>query len=62
MRRRKFLVWLSKVLGGYFGLAAVGSVPHLLRINTVRLGEARAQSAPDPCICEGSDLFPCETN
>jgi hypothetical protein len=61
MRRRNFLVWLSRVLGGYFGLAAAGSLPQLLRLNTVHLGEAQA-AVPEPCVCEGSDAGFCDTD
>ncbi len=60
MKRRHFLAWITRIAGSYFGLAAGGSaVPHLLRINSVRLGEADAQVAA-PCVCEASDQCLCE--
>lgn len=61
MKRRKFLIWLAKAWGGYFGLAAVGTLPPLLKINTVRLGEARA-AVLEPCVCEANDECFCEGN
>jgi len=59
MKRRKFLIWLAKAWGGYFGLAAVGTLPPLLKINTVRLGEAQA-AISEPCVCEAADGCICE--
>ncbi len=54
MKRRKVLLWLSKAAGGYFGAAAAGTIPQLLMINTVRLGEAQAQTGNDvPGLCPG---------
>lgn len=63
MKRRGFLQWLANIFAGYFGLAASSALPPLVRINTVRLGEARAQTPPpEPCVCEANDECLCEGN
>ncbi len=61
MKRRKFVVGVSQVVGGYLGAAALGSLPQLVRINSVALDIAQAQSG-GLCICEANDLCICEAN
>ena len=61
MKRRRFVIGATKVVGAYVGVAAAGSLPQLVRINTVLFGDARAQ-AGDPCVCEAGDLCVCEGN
>ncbi len=60
MKRRQFVFWIGRTASAYLGLAAGGvAMPHLLRINSVRLGEARAACGVDTCVYDSG--LACET-